>query len=307
VNAVLASALAKKPDDRYATAGALAQAFAALWQPAAQPRQATSEFIREWVGPQPQPPPVRGSVGHKHLVASGPFIMGSPDHLREAPQRTVSLRDFEIGHVPVTTSQYASFVDSGGYQQQRWWGDAGWAWRQGRGLLWGRADCSQPEAWAEQRLRPDFPVTGVTWYEAQAYCAWLAAQLSQTIRLPSEEEWEKAARGTDGRLWPWGDDYGPDRANTYDHGAVDTLPVGHLPGDVSPYGARDMGGNVQEWTSSPYRPLPGEEFPAADLRVARGGSWNDTAFGARASFRHIYPPGYFFPFLGFRLVLERLA
>jgi serine/threonine protein kinase/nucleoside phosphorylase len=320
LNAVIGRALAKQPDARYATAGALAQAVSALWTPAstvAPPRgeaapepnlPTTAEIIREWLGPQPDPTPeVHGSVGHTHPVAAGPFFMGSPLHSREAPPRTVSLRDFEIGHVPVTTSQYAAFIDSGGYQQQRWWSEAGWGWRQGKFMLWGRVDCTQPEAWHRQRERADHPVTGVTWYEAEAYCRWLAAQKRLALRLPTEEEWEKAARGGDGRLWPWGDDFDPRRANTYDFGALDTLPVGHVAGDVSPYGAHDMGGNVQEWTATVYQPLPGEAFAQGDLRVARGGSWNDTAFGARAAFRHVYPPSYYFPFLGFRLVVERLT
>jgi toxoflavin biosynthesis protein ToxD len=149
-------------------------------------------------------------------------------------------------------------------------------------------------------------VTGVTWYEAEAYCRWLGAHKHRVVRLPTEEEWEKAARGTDGRLWPWGDQFGARQANTYEYGALDTLAAGHLAEDVSPYGLQDMGGNVQEWTATLYHPLPDEVFPEAEVRVARGGSWNDTAFGARASFRHAYPPGYYFPFLGFRIVVGRL-
>ncbi len=82
--------------------------------------------------------------------------------------------------------------------------------------------------------------------------------------------------------------------------------AGKPDGDRSPYGVAGLGGNVQDWTSSVYRPLAREEFPDQDLRVARGGSWNDRLFGARASFRHVYPPAYFFPFLGFRIVVERL-
>jgi formylglycine-generating enzyme required for sulfatase activity len=155
-------------------------------------------------------------------------------------------------------------------------------------------------------------VTGVTFFEAEAYCAWLGAQFNRLVRLPTEEEWEKAARGIDGRPWPWGDQFDPKWANLHQEDRVgSTQDAGthqraKSPSrDVSPYGLADMGGNVQEWTMSRYVPHLGEAFADAELRVARGGSWNDTPFGARCSFRHIYPPGYFFPFLGFRIVVER--
>jgi formylglycine-generating enzyme required for sulfatase activity len=207
---------------------------------------------------------------------------------------------------PVLVSQYAAFVAAGGYDQQRWWSVDGWAWRQGRAMAWGRAERGQPRDWVNQIPRPTYPVTGVTWYEAEAYCSWVGTQKNQAVRLPTEEEWEKAARGVDGRTWPWGETFNAKRTNTYEHGVVGTLPAGHVKGDVSPYGLVDMGGNVQEWTSSLYRPQPDEALPAAELRVARGGSWNDTAFGSRTSFRHVYPPGYYFPFLGFRIVVEKL-
>jgi formylglycine-generating enzyme required for sulfatase activity/nucleoside phosphorylase len=252
----------------------------------------------------PAPPSeVFGSLGVLQRVAAGPFTMGSHLHRRESPPRTVVVGAFEMAQVPVTVSQYAAFVASDGYQQARWWSAAGWAWRQGHAQVWGRSDLSQPEAWGQQRARPACPVTGLTWHEAEAYCHWLGAQQQRPVRLPTEEEWEKAARGTDGRLWPWGNAFAPQQANTHEHGAADTLPAGQLAGDVSPYGLRDMAGNVQEWTASAYRPRPDEALPEAEARIARGGSWNDTRFGARTSFRHVYPPGYFFPFLGFRIVV----
>jgi formylglycine-generating enzyme required for sulfatase activity/nucleoside phosphorylase len=266
-----------------------------------------SQLIRDWVAKTPEPlTQVQGSIGLLHHIAAGPFSMGSSLHPREAPARSVFVGEFEIAHLPVTVSQYAAFLVSGGYQDARWWSEAGWAWRQGHATVWGRTDCSQPDDWMTQSSRPTNPVTGITWHEAEAYCRWLGAQKNRLVRLPTEEEWEKAARGTDSRLWPWGDTFGPKQANTYEYGAVDTLPVGHVADDVGPYGLQDMAGNVQAWTSSAYHPLAGEVFPDTDIRVARGGSWNDTAFGARAACRHAYPTGYFYPFLGFRIVVDRL-
>lgn len=245
------------------------------------------------------------SIGMLHRIPSGPAIIGSSFHIREAPPRQVFVAEFEIAQVPVTVSQYAAFLDTGGANERLWWGDSGWAWRQAAANGWGRADRSQPHDWINQKYRPYDPVVGVTWYEAEAYCNWLGAQKNRLVRLPAEEEWEKAARGEDGRTWPWGEEFNRNKTNTYEHGVGGTLMAGSLSGDKSPYGLADLGGNVQDWTSSAYQPLPGEEFPAMDLRVARGGSWNDTAFGARTSFRNVYPPGYYFPFLGFRIVVER--
>ena len=84
----------------------------------------------------------------------------------------------------------------------------------------------------------------------------------------------------------------------------DTVPAASITGDVSPFGVMDMAGNVQEWTASVYTALPDEVYPASDLRVARGGSFNDTAYGARTTYRRAYPPGFFYPFLGFRVIVE---
>src|SRR5574341_2459375 len=230
--------------------------------------------------------------------------MDSRYHIREAPPRTVYLPDFEIAHLPVTISQYAAFLDSGGYQQDRWWSEAGRAWRQGEANGWGRADRSKPDDWVTQKSHSDWPVTDVCWYEAEAYCSWLGAQKNRIVRLPTEEEWEKAARGDDGRPWPWGTQFKAGQANTYENNIVGTVEAGSYPQDVSPYGVMDMSGNTQDWTGSAYSPQPDEAFPAGALRVARGGSWNDTAYGARTTFRHVYPPGYYFAFLGFRIVVE---
>jgi len=245
------------------------------------------------------------SIGLLKRVPGGQQRLGSPFHPREiALRRTVNVREFEMAQSPVTVNQYAAFVASGGRSEKRWWGDMGWEWLIGEEQGWGREDRSRPDRWEAQRDRPHHPVVGVTFYEAAAYCAWLSEQKKKTIRLPTEDEWERAARGEDGRPFPWGEAFDPALANTFESERNDTVPAASIGGDVGPYGLRDMAGNVQQWMSTHYQPLPEEAYPAGPLHVARGGSYDDTAYGARTTYRRAYPPGYFFPFLGFRLVVE---
>jgi formylglycine-generating enzyme required for sulfatase activity len=229
--------------------------------------------------------------------------MGSPFHPREYPQRTVSVAEFELVQVPVTVSQYREFLDDDGHQENRWWSPDGWSWLQGETFGWGRENRSRPDRWRIQLRRLHHPVVGVTWFEAQAYCAWLSAETKQIVRLPTEQEWEWAARGEDSRPFPWGESFDPTITNTLESNLRDTVTAGSLAADVSPFGVLEMGGNVQEWVASEYVPVAGESFALGPLRVARGGSFNDTIYGARTSYRRAYPPGYYYPFLGFRLVI----
>jgi len=266
--------------------------------------ESNPDFITDWVTRKTQDPTqTPGSIGLLRRVPGGPFMMGSRFHYREAPRREVRVAEFEMAVGPVTVGQYAVFLDSKQSGERNWWGEAGWAWRRGLINGWGRADRTRPDDWPHQQSQLQNPVTGVTLYEAEAYCNWLGAQKNRVARLPSEEEWEKAARGDDSRPWPWGDDFSPDKTNTFERETGGPMPVGSNPGDISPYELIDMAGNVQEWTTGLYRPEPDEHFPDKELRVARGGSWNDTAYGARTSYRHVYPPGYYFPFLGLRIVV----
>jgi len=245
----------------------------------------------------------RASIGLTRRIPSGPVRMGSRFHPREEPPRSVFVREFEIGHVPVTVNQYAAFLMAKGYDDPKWWSEEGWAWRRDDSPGWGREDRSAPDGWRVQRRRFHHPLTGVTFFEAAAYCRWIGEIKKKAVRLPTEEEWERAARGPDSRPFPWGEDWVPEYANTLESGREATVDTGSARHDASPFGVLDLAGNVQEWTSGVYMPIDGEQAPAATLRAVRGGSYNDTAYGARTSYRRGYPPGYFYPYLGYRLVV----
>lgn len=220
-------------------------------------------------------------------VAAGPFLMGSdPTYDRRAlgfeqPQYTVTLPAYDIARFPVTVAEYACFV---------------------------RAGQHEPDEWQAQLGKLDYPVVSVSWYDAVAYAAWLAECSGEVFRLPSEAEWEKAARGTDGRIYPWGDTFDKRRCNTSESGIKATTPIGSYPRGAGPYGAQDMAGNVWEWTTSQFLPYPctvsgePEDPDATNDRVLRGGSWDFDAGYARTAYRDLDLPDDSFVNGGFRLV-----
>ena len=245
----------------------------------------------------------KASIGLTKRIPAGVFRMGSRFHPRESPPRLMQVAEFQIAHTPVTVSQYAVFIDSKASKEERWWNKEGLQWLKGDSDGWGRTDRTVPDGWNAQLKKPFRPITGITAYEAEAYCTWLGYLKNKSVRLPTEVEWEYAARGDDARPFPWGDVFNPSFANTVEGEALDAVDAGSRSQDISPFEVMDMGGNVQQWTSSLYTPLEGEAVPPGPLRVARGGSFNDTVFGVRTSYRRGYPPGFFYPFLGFRLVV----
>ena len=258
-------------------------------------------------------------------VPAGPFLMGTnPEQIawlaqrddsakkwqekghfaQEQPQHPVSLREFYIGKYPVTVGQFRLFVDGAGYQAKNNWTAAGWSWR-----LSEKRD--NPADWhdAVWSASDDLPVVGVSWYETVAYCRWLSAETGQWYRLPTEAEWEKAARGTDGRLYPWGDKFNPGLGNTRESDRSRTVSVNQCTADgASPYGCADMAGNASEWTSSQYRPYPysdqdgREQAEGEFLRVIRGGSWFKPALRARTAARGMNDPCFADTDVGFRCV-----
>ena len=223
---------------------------------------------------------------------------------REQPQHRVMLPAYLIARHAVTVGQFRAFVEAGGYRERRYWTAAGWAWRE-------VIERSQPDYWDDGTWTGDerLPVVGVSWYEAAAYCRWLGEATGRAFRLPTEAEWEKAARGSDERIFPWGDRFDAARCNVRAGGLGRTLPVGRFsPAGDSPYGCAEMVGNVSEWTLTRFTAYPyvsgdGRDDPAGETeRVTRGGSWHSPVLRARTSSRGMNDPFFADNDLGFRCV-----
>lgn len=250
------------------------------------------------------PTPFLIGTAERDLSALAKAYGGTRESYREeSPQHTRTLPTFEIAQTPVTNSLYATYVAAAGVPPPAHW----------RG--------SQPPA----EIR-DHPVVEVNWHDARAFCDWLSAMAGNksktaaqwlrsalrrppttVYRLPTEAEWELAARGNDGRVFPWGDDWDTARANTSSGGPATTTPIGAYPAGASPFGALDMCGNVWEWTASldvRYRDnqRDGREKPRADgRRILRGGCYANPHGYARCACRFRLTPGVRNAFLGFRI------
>jgi serine/threonine-protein kinase len=254
------------------------------------------------------------------FVPAGEFTMGSPEgegEDDEHPQRTVYLDAFYISQYPVTNEQFSQFVDAVGYRTDAEKAGSGWIWTGQAWELVEGADWRHPRGPGSSIAdRMDHPVVQVTWNDAEAYCQWAGK------RLPTEAQWEKAARGTDGRSYPWGNS-APDgrklnccdvncevdgRDSSVDDGYVDTSPVGHYEAGKRPYGAYDMAGNVWEWVADWYEadyyskaPERNPQGPGSgEKRVTRGGSWYNLQWVARCAYRTGLDPDVRDYSIGFR-------
>jgi formylglycine-generating enzyme required for sulfatase activity len=271
-------------------------------------------------------PLINEGYGDYLLVEQGAIQMGDnfnegdPD---EIPVHRVYIDAYYIGKYKISNKEYKKFIDDHGYKKSKYWKAGGYG-------EYGSA----PRYWNNKKYRgggikgnEDFPVVGVNWFEAVAYCAWLSEKTGEIYRLPTEAEWEKAARGTDQRRFPWGEKIDGSYANfehsgdPYERGIT---PLGFYDGrtykgfttnnNASFYGAFDMTGNVWEWCSdwyggsqyyknSPHNNPKGPETGTS--RILRGGGWVDSAYYQRAANRNSSFPGNRNPIQGFRCVREK--
>ena len=259
-------------------------------------------------------------------IPAGPFDQGTDDtahaYDNERPTWRVDLGAFAIDRFPVSARRYADFIDRGGYDREEWWSPHGWAWRNetGHRMPQGWSPASRG-GWLVRRFGSVFPldpveiVEHVSYWEAEAFCASVGG------RLPTESEWEKAARwdpaARRSRRYPWGDEApAADRANL-DHRAFGPSTVGAYPSGASAYGVEQMIGDVYEWTASTFSPYPGyatfpypeysEVFFGDDYRVLRGASWATGSLVARPTFRNWDYPQRRQIFAGIRVAYDRPA
>lgn len=292
------------------------------------------------------------------FVRPGAFQMGSDkahDSLasdEEQPLHTVTLPAFWLGRFPVTQAQFTLFVQAGGYSHAAYWSEAEQAgfWRDGK--FKGRYDNearTSPKSFGEPFDFMNHPVVGVSWYEALAFCRWLDNAFGHSLpsgyhfALPSEAEWEKAARGgleivsfpfdkiesgfslrekmeavtnpLPARVYPWGDTFDLNHANTSETGIQTTSAVGCFPRGASVYGVQELSGNVWEWTRSVYQKYPNDatdgretlKVSDSESRVVRGGSFVLTDWVARCAYRFRYYPYFRYWNYGFRVVASPSA
>jgi len=256
----------------------------------------------------PQPPPAPAdalTLPAMVIVPAGPFTMGTSTEPwaldNERPAHTVHVDAFAIDTTPVSNGAYLEFVEAGGYQRPRWWSEAGWRHRVEADLtaplFWWR---DTDGAWWRTRfgvvepVPADEPVCHVGYHEADAYARWRGR------RLPTEAEWEKAARfdlaSGRSRRYPWGDDDPTPAHANLGQRHLRPAPVGSYPGGASPLGVRQLIGDVWEWTSTAFAGYPGftafpyreysEVFFGQDHKVLRGGSFGTDAAACRGTFRN---------------------
>lgn len=245
-------------------------------------------------------------------VPSGPFFMGGdPEAYTPWDGAEISIDyDYWVAKFPVTYAQYEAFVSDGGYEQRPFWSETGWYWRE---------NWTHPRShWHDPKYHlSNHPLVGLTWYEAVAFSRWLNTKLHDIaqffpyddqdyeVRLLSEAEWEKAARGTDQRAFTYGDQFNPYAANTAETGIGRTCAVGILSSGTSPYGVEDMSGNVWEWCISAWHSTfrypenidPEHNAPA----ILRGGSWLDNSPDSRCATRYYRSPRRRSDYIGFRV------
>jgi formylglycine-generating enzyme required for sulfatase activity len=235
-------------------------------------------------------PPISPGNDEAELIQipAGEFMMGFKGSYDTQPERRVHLPAFSIDKYEVTNKRYKRFIDATAYK-----------------VPWSQDPAAAPYIWDwQKRIYPDSkgddPVVLVSWEDARAFCTWAGRS------LPTEAQWEKAARGTNGNAYPWGANWTDGKANTSESGVRQTAPFGAFKEDVSPYGVHDMGGNVSEWVQDWFAPYPGNPIISYEekekYRILRGGSWDYFHSIATGHHRQYATPQSQMTAIGFRCV-----
>ncbi|WP_278261884.1 ergothioneine biosynthesis protein EgtB [Nocardia sp. AG03] len=270
----------------------------------------------------PPPPTAQGLLEGEVVVPAGEFLMGTsadPWALdNERPAHPVHVPGFAIDVAPVTNEQYLAFLADGGYDRPELWSARGWAHRQEAGLVAPQFWTHEDGQWTRSAfgvrtpLRPRQPVVHVCWFEAEAYARWAGK------RLPTEAEWEKAARFDpatgNSRRYPWGEETPDARHANLGQRHLEPADVGAYPAGVSATGAHQLIGDVWEWCATGFEPYPGfrafpyreysEVFFGGDYRILRGGSFGTDEVACRGTFRNWDHPIRRQIFAGFRLARD---
>lgn len=265
------------------------------------------QLIQKELGYKQLPEPYRWKPAVKRemvAIPGGAFAQGSDDPFaydNEKQPHTVEVAGFSLAKGPVTAFEWSEFMQDGGYFRRQLWSEEGWAWRE-------KEDADRPEYWLShghfaygplgvRAIHPDEPACSLSWFEAEAFARWAGK------RLPTEAEWEYAASSG---VFPWGDEAPDSEVAVFGIDSWGPQPIGRAQGRLW-----DLGGNVWEWTSSPFLPYPGyQAYPydgyskdhmKGEHRVCRGGSWATAGPLLRRSFRNWYVPTYRQGLLGLRL------
>jgi formylglycine-generating enzyme required for sulfatase activity len=217
-------------------------------------------------------------------IPAGQVTLEEGGYVPEGGQ-TFDVSAFLMAKYPITNAQYKLFVDAGGYKNKAWWTDVGWQERE-------KGKWREPRYWKDVNYRGyDKPIVGVSWYESIAFCFWLSETTGEKIMLPTEQQWQRAAQGDDGRTYPWGKKFDKTKANTEESGIGKTTPVKAFPNGASPYGVFDMAGNVWEWCLTHWE-TGSNDVNGKDIRPLRGGAFYSPSYLVRSMSRFNLNPHY---------------